>query len=446
MAPPGSAKSTYCSVIFPAWYMARHPQETLLCCSNTTDLAVEFNRRRRSSVADNRWQLLANSQLDPNRQGAERWGLTTGGSCIAAGVGSSIVGLRSDLSILDDPIQSFEQSMSTTQLEKIWQWYLSDYRSRLKPEAKELMVTTRWARRDPAGRILDLIESGDEEWEVIRLPMLADAEDDPLGRSIGSPLWPEWFGDRPIVENQRDPLRWASMYQQIPLASEGSWVPPDYIQYEDSLPKVLRYVVAVDLALTVGRGDFTVIVVAGICPDGNIHIAEVQRFRAEPDETVERLFSIYKLRKPVAILIDDDPAAKVFMNLLNGLARERKIPLYVRGLRLGGKDKETRAAAIRGWFMQKRVFILRGPPWNEALYRELNEFPYGDHDDQVDALSLIGRELVKLGTPAGPPSKKSHPYGAGVVIENGVPHFASSMEEMFEQRENDKRGFNRHRL
>ena len=85
------------------------------------------------------------------------------------------------------------------------------------PDAIELIVTTRWARYDLAGLLIDRHERGEEEWTIVRLPMLADDPADPLGRELGEPLWPEWYTNRTIVEAQRDPLRWNSLYQQQPL-------------------------------------------------------------------------------------------------------------------------------------------------------------------------------------------------------------------------------------
>ena len=43
--PPGSAKSTYASVLFPPWFMGRNPGASVLGVSNTTELAERFSRR-----------------------------------------------------------------------------------------------------------------------------------------------------------------------------------------------------------------------------------------------------------------------------------------------------------------------------------------------------------------------------------------------------------------
>ena len=38
--PPGSAKSTYASILFPSWYIGRHPDRSIIHASHTT--AVSF--------------------------------------------------------------------------------------------------------------------------------------------------------------------------------------------------------------------------------------------------------------------------------------------------------------------------------------------------------------------------------------------------------------------
>ena len=48
--PPGSAKSTYSSVEFPAWYMGKNPKNLVIGCANTDDLAEVFSRRARNIV------------------------------------------------------------------------------------------------------------------------------------------------------------------------------------------------------------------------------------------------------------------------------------------------------------------------------------------------------------------------------------------------------------
>src|SRR3974377_1305348 len=46
--PPGSAKSTYSSVLFPPWYLRRHKDHSVLGASHPTEPAEKWGRNSRS--------------------------------------------------------------------------------------------------------------------------------------------------------------------------------------------------------------------------------------------------------------------------------------------------------------------------------------------------------------------------------------------------------------
>jgi hypothetical protein len=49
--PPGSAKSTYGSILFPPYVMANAPKCAILAASHTTELAEKWGRRVRNLIA-----------------------------------------------------------------------------------------------------------------------------------------------------------------------------------------------------------------------------------------------------------------------------------------------------------------------------------------------------------------------------------------------------------
>jgi predicted phage terminase large subunit-like protein len=408
MMPPGGAKSTYTSIQASLWYLANNPEHNLLCASNTETLAENFNRRRRNNVLTPQWQALAGTSINPKEQGVSKFSNLQGGSITAAGVGSGIVGVRSNLNILDDPVLNWEQSLSNNQMQKQWDWYQADFRSRLIPTGKEIVITTRWCRRDIPGRILDLIKKGEEKgWRILRIPMEADSADDPLGRELGDRLWPEWFSPRQVEENKRDTQRWMGMYQQIPMDEEGAWVGPDNIVMVEELPDELTLVVGVDIALTVGGGDYTTFNVCGISAERDIYIIDVIRKQCDINETAETFFALTATYPDITMFyIDDDNASKALSGMMIEKCKAKNEMINLYQMPTGGRDKETRAAPLRGLFMQRRVKILRNSVWNNALIAELMDFPSGDHDDQVDGLSLVGRQFIKIPSPTAALSKK----------------------------------------
>src|SRR5438093_3538315 len=50
-APPGSAKSTWLSVLFPAYYLARFPTNSILAATHSVEFAQRWGRRVRNDIA-----------------------------------------------------------------------------------------------------------------------------------------------------------------------------------------------------------------------------------------------------------------------------------------------------------------------------------------------------------------------------------------------------------
>ena len=130
--PPGSAKSTYGSVLFPAWYLAQHPSHSILAASHTTELAEKWGRRVRNLIEEH-GPTLELTVSDDNAA-AGRWSLKQGGEYYAAGVGVGIAGFRADLAIIDDPIRNREDADSALVREKTWDWFKSDLSTRHEAE------------------------------------------------------------------------------------------------------------------------------------------------------------------------------------------------------------------------------------------------------------------------------------------------------------------------
>src|SRR5271166_3742671 len=148
--PPGSAKSTYASRLFPAHYLGNNPQNSVLACSHTQGLADTFGRHVRNLFARPEHVALFGVSLSKDSQAASHWSTDKGGEYFAAGVGVAIAGRRADIGIIDDPVQNREDADSVTAQERKWDWYVSDFLPRLKPQAAQILIMTRWHERDLA--------------------------------------------------------------------------------------------------------------------------------------------------------------------------------------------------------------------------------------------------------------------------------------------------------
>jgi hypothetical protein len=158
--PPGSAKSTYTSILFPAWYLAQEKAGNVIAASHSTELAERFGRKVRALVTAHGLQL--GYGLSADSQAAGRWSTSTEREYFAAGVGVGIAGFRSALNIIDDPMRNRQDADSPLVRERVWEWYNDDLDTRLVPGGSVALVMTRSGARlaNGSGKASTAMQSG----------------------------------------------------------------------------------------------------------------------------------------------------------------------------------------------------------------------------------------------------------------------------------------------
>jgi predicted phage terminase large subunit-like protein len=399
LMPPGSAKSTYASLLYPAWWFTQHPDSSVITTSHTRSLAEHFGRQVREIVREYACQL--GYGLHSARQAAGHW-LTTGkGEYFAAGIRGPLIGRRADLVIIDDPIKSQAEADSPVLRERAWNWYRFDLTTRLKPRGRIVLIMTRWHEDDLAGRLL---AQNSGEWSVLRLPALAE-EDDPLQRDLGAALWPDWEDEGALLR-KRDTIgerAWSALFQQSPRPIVGSLFKIDCIDVLDASPTRLEGVVVRgwDLAATMATGgndpDWTVGVKLTRDSQGRFVVLDVVRIRGTPHEVEVAIEEAARIDgPPVTIGLPEDPGQA-------GKHQASYLTSCLAGYRVESSRetgaKTTRAAPVASQVEARNVAIVRAG-WNHVFLEELRDFPFGRKDDQVDALSRAFTMLTTHGAPA----------------------------------------------
>lgn len=383
LMPPGSAKSTYCSVVLPPWWLLRFPRHSIIAACHTEALAHHFGRSARSLVAEHGSPV--GLELARDDRAAGRWRTQGGGQYFAAGVRGPIVGRRADLVLIDDPIKSYAEAESQTLRDSLWHWFQADLLPRLKPRGRIVVVMTRWHEDDLGGRLL----AGAEPWDVLRLPALAEVGD-PLGRTPGEALWPDWE-DATALARKRLAVGervWSALFQQQPRPSQGTLFRPATIATLEQSPPGGAAVRAWDLAATeAGAGgdpDWTVGLKMMRGEDGRFCVLDVVRLRGGPLAVEQAIMAAaHADGAEVAIGLPQDPgqAGKQQVAYLSGrLAGWRVVASPESGSKL------TRAGPVSAQTEAGLLTMVRGA-WNPAFVDELRDFPHGRKDDQVDALA-----------------------------------------------------------
>ncbi|VFR32512.1 Phage terminase, large subunit [plant metagenome] len=398
--PPGSAKSTYASVVFPSGFLGEKAGRRLILASYGDDLARKMGRRTRSIIKQSRYRGIWGAGLTSESSAAQEFALTNGSEYIACGILGGVTGNRAHGIIIDDPIKGREQANSETVRQKTWDAYEDDLKTRLIPGGWIVIIQTRWHEDDLSGRILPdswkgesgLIRCKDgNDWEILCLQARCEVDNDPLGRAQGDYLWPEWFDRGHWAQFESNPRTWSALYQQLPTPGDGDMFHPDQIGTIDALPAgPVTWVRGWDFAGT-KDGDWTAGGRLGRLQDGRFVIGGMVRLRETPDKRDKALVNTAQADgRSTKISIPQDPGQAGKSQVLY-LTRELAGYSVVSSPESG--SKETRAEPFAAQVNVGNVVMLRGD-WNAALIEELRSFPSGKYDDQVDALSRSFNELI----------------------------------------------------
>ncbi len=188
---------------------------------------------------------------------------------------------------------------------------------------------------------------------------------------------------------------------RVRIMEEADLIDAGWGRHPDGRPARVRSARCWDMAATEESPaspdpDYTVGALVSLCEGSGLWLVEdVVRVRRQAAD-VERVVAQTAQRdgRNVAVWITQEPgsAGKALVahyarNVLRGFA--------VHGWRESG-DKETRAR-IPAAAVGNGLVLMRAGRWVEALLEEMDAFPNGAHDDQVDALSEAWHALSRGG-------------------------------------------------
>lgn len=422
--PPRHGKSMLASEFFPAWYMGRNPDHYVVTATYAQELADDFGRKVKNQIEDASFQAifpgvgLADDSKSAKRfhvegvgQGGIEHGTTQRGAFYAVGVGGPLTGRGAHLLLIDDPVKNREDAESEIQRRKIKDWYTSTAYTRLMPGGRIVIIQTRWHEDDLSGWLQ--AEHGHEGWTILNLPAIDDD---------GEALWPEQYPVEALERIKRAlPSRdWSALYQQRPSPDTGDYFKREWLIPVDVLPPKQSMMIygGSDYAVTADGGDYTVHAVVGVASDGRMYLLDLWRGQAASDVWVDAFCALVRKWKPVGWAeetgqIKSGVGPFLVKRMLETGSYTTREQFPTRG------DKAIRAQSIRGRMAMQGLHVHRDAPWLSDLTSEMMSFPVGVHDDQVDALGLVGQLMDRMEagvTKASEPKPTHRP----VVVSDGV--------------------------
>jgi hypothetical protein len=421
-APPGSAKSTYASVVAPTWFLGTQSQRRLILASYGDDLARRHGRRTRQLLRSPEAMGILQCTLEAESRAADEFGLTNGSEYIACGIMGGVTGNRAHGIVIDDPVKGREQADSQVIRDRTFEAYQDDLLTRLIPGGWVVVINTRWHEDDLSGRILPegwAGQSGDIKcrdgniWRVLCLQAECETPSDPLKRATGEMLWPEWFDNRHWNQYRLNRRTWSSLYQQRPAPDQGILFRKEDMATYDKEPEGLYIIGASDHAVTPDEGDWTEHGIAGVSVDGSIYLLDWWRGRTGPEEWIERQIDMVVKHRPLAWFGEVGP--------IRTGNRRPDSPAH---------DRPTcampRRVASPHWRQGDKGAVDHRDRWNGApdvaaccmgseLQRQCLVFPAGSPDDGVDTLGMLGRGADTIGRrqPRKPVDADEHAAAGG---------------------------------
>ncbi len=141
--------------------------------------------------------------------------------------------------------------------------------------------------------------------------------------------------------------------------------------------------------------------VVGLDPEGRMYLLDLWRGQTDSFRWAEEFCRLVKEWKPIGWAEETGQIKSGVGPWLERMQREKKAYCAREQFPTRG-DKAIRAQSIRGRMAQEGLYVPIAAPWFPDLRSELLSFPAGKHNDQVDALGLVGQLLDKMMSGAKP--------------------------------------------
>lgn len=179
--PPRHGKSRTAQMAVE-WILGKTPIEKIMTGSYNTTLSTTFAKNVRNDIQEIKADddrivysdIFPNVRIKRGDASMDMWSLEGGyNNYLATSPGGTATGFGATILIIDDIIKNAEEAYNENTKAKHWDWFTNTMLSRLEEGGKIIIIMTRWASDDLAGRA---IEHFGDKAKVITMKALQDDE------------------------------------------------------------------------------------------------------------------------------------------------------------------------------------------------------------------------------------------------------------------------------
>jgi predicted phage terminase large subunit-like protein len=434
--PPRMAKSTICSVVFPAWVWAQRydsptsgPTVPLLHASYALSLAMRDSVKCRrliespwyQSLWGGRFQLVGDQNTKGRFQNSQR------GERLITAVDARVTGEGGNIIVVDDP-NAANEALSRAMIEACTEWWDGTMSTRLNDSKNGafVVIQQRLGEQDLTGHILET----DTGWTHLCLPMKYEPDrsfvtltdwKDPRTEA-GELLWPDRFNEAQVkeLEKRLGPWKAAGQLQQRPEPAGGGIIKREWWEpWPDAAYPPMDFIVAsVDTAYTTKtENDYSAMTVWGVFSgdvvaqntkeikrDGNVAEAAQREYgqqharvmlmtawqeRLELHDLVKKIAETCKSMKVDKLLIEDKAAGHSVAQEMRRMFGYEDFTVQL--INPGAIDKMARLYSIQHLFAEGMIYAP-DRSWSDMVITQCGTFPKARHDD----LCFVGNTLITL--------------------------------------------------
>lgn len=161
--PPRHGKSRTAG-LFVEWVLGKNQNEKIMTGSYNETLSTMFSKNVRNSIQEEKADkykpvfsdVFPNVRIKQGYGAMNLWSLEGGyNNYLATSPTGTATGFGCSLMIIDDLIKNAEEAYNENVKQKHWEWFTNTMLSRLEEGGKIIIIMTRWASDDLAGKALE---------------------------------------------------------------------------------------------------------------------------------------------------------------------------------------------------------------------------------------------------------------------------------------------------
>jgi len=379
--PPRHGKSRT-ATLFTQWLLGNNNSLKIMTGSYNEDVSSSFSKQVRDAISEEDGifsKIFTNTKIKYGESQIKKWALDGNqeANYLATSPTGTATGFGCNIMIIDDLIKNAEEAYNEITLDKQWTWFTDTMLSRTETGFKIIIIMTRWASKDLAGRILENYDN------VTHINYIAVQED-------GSMLCEDILTKEDFefkTKEMNDDIVQAN-YNQTPIDLKGKLY-KEFKEYQ-ILPSFIKKYNQTDTADT---GSDFLCSIDYVTNNGNVYITDLV-FTDDSMEVTEELVANMLFTDGVnESVIESNNGGRGFARNVERIIKEKynnnrtiikSVPQT--------KNKEARILTASSWVTEHIYMPFNWKNKYPEFYRQVNSYMKkgkNKHDDAPDVLSSI---------------------------------------------------------